>query len=81
MYMCWLWIYTKEGLRLIAYCKGKSKYQVVLNELILNHMHAVYVDQNSYFKVSGPGVEAFCVFFCIKNIVNAEMWAWKNDFN
>ena len=44
-------------------------------------MHAVYVDKNSYFKVSDPGVETFCVFFCIKNIVNAEMWAWKNDFN
>ena len=22
-----------------------------------------------------------CVFFCIKNIINAEMWAWKNDYN
>ena len=32
------------------------------------------------FKVSGPFVET-CVFQCIKNIINAEMWAWKNDYN
>ena len=27
------------------------------------------------FKVSGPYIETLCVFFCIKNITNAEMWA------
>ena len=27
------------------------------------------------FKVSGPFVETSCVFQCIKNIINAEMWA------
>ena len=32
-------------------------------------------------KVSGPFVETSCVFQCIKNIINAEMWAWKNDSN
>ena len=32
-------------------------------------------------KVSGPFVETPCVFWCIKNIINAEMWAWKNDYN
>ena len=26
-------------------------------------------------KVSGPFVETSCVFQCIKNIINAEMWA------
>ena len=25
-------------------------------------------------KVSGPYVETSCVFFCIKYIINAEMW-------
>ena len=29
----------------------------------------------SEFKVSGPFVETLYVFFCIKNIINAEMWA------
>ena len=33
------------------------------------------------FKVSGPFVETLCVFQCIKNIINAEMWALKNDYN
>ena len=27
------------------------------------------------FKVSGPFVETSCVFQCIKNFINAEMWA------
>ena len=27
------------------------------------------------FKVSGPVIETSCVFLCIKNIINAEMWA------
>ena len=26
-------------------------------------------------KVNGPFVETSCVFQCIKNIINAEMWA------
>ena len=26
-------------------------------------------------KVSGPFAETSCVFQCIKNIINAEMWA------
>ena len=26
-------------------------------------------------KVSGPYVETLCVFFCIKIIISAEMWA------
>ena len=26
-------------------------------------------------KVSGPCVETMCVFFCMNNIINAEMWA------
>ena len=25
-------------------------------------------------KVSDPYVETSCIFFCIKNIINAEMW-------
>ena len=25
-------------------------------------------------KVSGPSIETLCVFLCIKNIINAEMW-------
>ena len=29
------------------------------------------------FKVSGPFVETSCVFQCIKNIINAEMWHEK----
>ena len=33
------------------------------------------------FKVSGPFVETVCVFLCIKNIINAEMWASKHDYN
>ena len=37
--------------------------------------------QTSTFKVSGPFVETSCIFQCIKNIINAEMWAWKNDYN
>ena len=28
-------------------------------------------------KVSGPCIETSCVFFGIKDIVNAEMWACK----
>ena len=34
-----------------------------------------------WLKVSGPFVETSCVFQGIKNIINAEMWAWKNDSN
>ena len=43
----------------------------------------VTIKQNctSFFKVSGPFVETSCVFQCIKNIINAEMWALKNDYN
>ena len=37
--------------------------------------------ERALFKVSGPYVETLCVFFCIKNIINAELWAWKNDYN
>ena len=29
----------------------------------------------SNIKVSGPFFETLCVFQCIKNIINAEMWA------
>ena len=32
-------------------------------------------------KVRGPFVETSCVFFYIKNIINAEIWALKNDYN
>ena len=28
-----------------------------------------------FIKVSGPFDETSCVFQCIKNIINAEMWA------
>ena len=28
-----------------------------------------------YIKVGGPFVETSCVFQCMKNIINAEMWA------
>ena len=28
-----------------------------------------------YLKLSVPYVETSCVFFCMKNIINAEMWA------
>ena len=28
-----------------------------------------------FLKVSGPFVETSCVFQCIKDIINAEMWA------
>ena len=30
---------------------------------------------NNELKVSGPFVETSCVFKCIKDIINAEMWA------
>ena len=39
--------------------------------------HTKYIDfiKIKTFKVSGPFVETLCVFQCIKNIINAEMWA------
>ena len=39
------------------------------------------IDNFLVIKVSGPFVETSCVFQCIKNIINAEMWTWKNDYN
>ena len=49
-----------------------------------SHNLVILVQKPTYFdflKESGPYVETSCVFFCIKNIINAEMWAWKNDSN
>ena len=36
---------------------------------------AVHVFVGIHIKVSGPFVETSCVFLCVKNIINAEMWA------
>ena len=34
-----------------------------------------FIFRLNFFKVGGPCVETSCVFFCIKSIINAEMWA------
>ena len=44
--------------------KFKKKYQINL-----------LLKVKTIIKVSGPYVKTSCVFFCIKNIINAEMWA------
>ena len=33
----------------------------------------------NYIKVSGPCIETLCVFFCMRYIINAEMWVWKKN--
>ena len=50
-------------------------------ETILYLFWSLYSLGIEMIKVSGPFVETSCVFQCIKNIINAEMWAWKNDYN
>ena len=41
----------------------------------LNCSLASRASKNLALKVSGPFVETSCVFQCIENIINAEMWA------
>ena len=44
------------------------------NSLFILHCNILHLIQR-LIKVSGPFVETSCVFQCIKNIINDEMWA------
>ena len=56
------------------------KFQIIKIDLSIIVMSLVPVKHKKIqcvllYKVSGPFVETSCVFQCIKNIINAEMWA------
>ena len=55
----------KESIRAIP--EMIVPYPMTANQMFLTWWFKV--------KVSGPCIETSCVFFCIKNVINAEMWA------
>ena len=56
----------------------RSKINVQKHMIQVTHFTNVLVKGDTtgaHLKVSGPFVETSCVFQCIKNIINAEIWA------
>ena len=64
------------GLEIIIMKKLGGLKQYSVFSMQSNHSNMMKGFKRSLgFKVSGPFVETSCVFQCIENIINAEMWA------
>ena len=60
---------------MICTCMPHHKMNFTLLKTGTDITRFAIIQTDEHVKVSGPFVETSCVFQCIKNIINAEMWA------